>query len=524
MNRAEMMRRLQERADDGTPWDLIVIGGGATGVGIALDAASRGHAVALFEQSDFGKGTSSRSTKLVHGGVRYLQQGNVPLVMEALKERGILHENAPHLVTDLPFVVPNYRWWEAPFYGVGMRVYDVLAGRYGFGQSRNLSVEETVERLPTIETDGLRGGVVYHDGQFDDARLLVHLAMTGAEQGGVLVNYCGVTGIRKGDDDFVDGVVVRDEETGEEMEIRGRVVVNATGPFSDAVRRMDDPDAPNIIRPSQGVHIVLDREFLPGDSAIMVPKTDDDRVLFAIPWHDRVLVGTTDTPIDDPVLEPRPLNDEIAFLLEHAARYLSYDPMPEDVKSVFVGIRPLVAEAEADETAEISREHAIRVSDSGLLTIAGGKWTTYRKMAEDVVDAAQTLGDLDIEECVTQDLRIHGYHQHADDFGRLAVYGSDALRIRELVAEDEALGEPAHPGLDLTRAEVVWACREEMARTVDDVLARRSRSLIFDARASREAAEAVAEIMAEELERDRSWVQDQIADFEEISEGYVWPR
>ena len=523
MNRHEMIRRIDDRAEENRPWDIVVIGGGATGVGVAVDAASRGHDVVLFEQADFGKGTSSRSTKLVHGGVRYLQQGNVPLVMEALKERGILHTNAPHLVTDLPFVVPNYRWWEAPFYGVGMRVYDVLAGRYGFGQSKNLSVEETVQRLPTIETDGLRGGVVYHDGQFDDARLLIHLAMTAAEQGAALVNYCRVVDVTKGEDGFVDGVRVEDLESGEERDVKGRVVVNATGPFTDGVRTMDDPEARPIIRPSQGVHIVLDRAFLPGDSAIMVPKTDDDRVLFAIPWHHRVLVGTTDTPIDEPVLEPRPLNHEIAFLLEHAARYLTRDPMPEDVKSVFVGIRPLVAEAEADDTAEISREHAIRISDAGLLTIAGGKWTTYRKMAEDVVDAAQTLGDLEIVECSTKELRIHGYHQHADKFGRLEVYGSDAQGIQELAAEAPQLEGTVHEGLELTQAEVVWACRMEMARTVDDVLARRSRSLIFDARASRDAARAVAELMAVELERDGDWVEEQVRAFEEIAGGYVWP-
>lgn len=524
MKRSEMIRRLTDRADGGEPWDMIVVGGGATGVGVALDAASRGHDVILFEQSDFGKGTSSRSTKLVHGGVRYLQQGNVPLVMEALKERGILHRNAPHLVTDLPFVVPNYKWWEAPFYGIGMRVYDVLAGRFGFGQSKNLSVEETVEALPTIETDGLRGGVVYHDGQFDDARLLIHLAMTAAEQGATLVNYCPVTAVTKGSDGFVDGVEVHDTETGRGHVVRGRVVVNATGAFTDGVRRLDDPEAGDIIRPSQGVHIVLDREFLPGSSAIMVPKTDDDRVLFAIPWHDRVLVGTTDTPIDSVDLEPRALEEEIEFLLEHTARYLNHDPEPSDVKSVFVGIRPLVAEAEADDTAEISREHAIRVSDSGLLTIAGGKWTTYRKMAEDVVDAAQTLGDLEIEECVTKELRIYGYHQHAEDFGRLEVYGSDAVKIRELEADDPSLKEPVYSGLALTHAEVVWGCREEMARTVDDVLSRRSRSLIFDARTSRDAARAVATVMATELGRDGAWIEAQVADFEAVAEAYIWPK
>lgn len=523
MNRPDMLRAVRDRAETGEPWDLIIIGGGATGVGVAVDAASRGHDVVLFEQSDFGKGTSTRSTKLVHGGVRYLQQGNVPLVMEALKERGILHRNAPHLVSDLPFVVPNYRWWEAPFYGVGMRVYDVLAGRYGFGQSRNLSVDETLELIPTIETDGLKGGVQYHDGQFDDARLLIHLAMTAWQQGATLVNYCGVVAVSKGEDGFVDGVTVRDGESGEELAVQGRVVVNATGAFTDGVRRMDEPSARPIIRPSQGVHIVLDRSFLPGEAAIMVPKTDDGRVLFAIPWHDRVLVGTTDTPIEDVELEPRPLAEEVGFLLEHAVRYLTRDPGPEDVLSVFVGIRPLVAEGDADDTAEISREHAIRISESGLMTIAGGKWTTYRKMAEDLVDAAQTLGHLDMVECPTKTLQVHGYHPNAESFGRLDYYGSDAVAVRELMAADDALARPVHDRLELTGAEVLWACREEMARTVDDVLARRSRSLVFDARAAVEAAPAVARCMAEELGHDEAWVEGQIADFEEIAAGYLWP-
>jgi len=522
MNRTESLRRLRKRTERDAPFDIVVIGGGATGVGVAVDAASRGHDVALFEQSDFGKGTSSRSTKLVHGGVRYLKQGNVPLVMEALRERGILRQNAPHLVTDLPFVVPNYRWWEAPFYGVGMRVYDVLAGKYGFGHSKNLSVEETIERLPTIETEGLRGGVVYHDGQFDDARLLVHLAMTADEQGAVLVNYCPVTAIEKDDEGFATGVSVRDEETGDILSVPARVVVNATGAFTDAVRRLDDPEARPIIRPSQGVHIVLDRDFLPGSSAIMVPQTDDGRVLFAIPWHDRVIVGTTDTPIDSVELEPRALPEEVAFLVEHAARYLTRDPTGADIKSVFVGIRPLVAEGEADETAEISREHAVRVSDSGLLTIAGGKWTTYRKMAQDVVDFCETLGALESKPCVTEELRVHGYHQHADKFGRLAVYGSDALRIRELTDGQPDLGKPVHEGLDLTRGEVVWACREEMARTVDDVLARRSRALLLDARAARDAAPAVAALISEELGRNDGWVAEQVEAFSEIAALHCW--
>lgn len=521
MNRSEMIRRIADRTERAEPWDLIVIGGGATGVGIAVDASSRGHATLLLEQSDFGKGTSSRSTKLVHGGVRYLQQGNVPLVMEALKERGILRKNAPHLVHDLPFVVPNYRWWEAPFYGVGMRVYDVLAGKYGFGHSRNLSVEETVERIPTIETDGLRGGVVYHDGQFDDARLLVHLAITAAEQGAALVNYMPVTGLLKSGSGFVAGVTARDLETGHTFEIRARAVVNATGAFADAVRSMDEPGAAPIVRPSQGVHIVLDRAFLPGSSAIMVPQTDDGRVLFAIPWRNRVVVGTTDTPVPDIALEPRPFEEEVDFLLQHAARYLTRDPGLEDMKSIFVGIRPLVAEGGEGDTAEISREHVLRVSPSGLLTIAGGKWTTYRKMAEDAVDAAETLGGLDPARCVTADLNIHGYHQHAERFGALAVYGSDAPRILELQRETPELEAAVHPELELTAAEVAWACRSEMARTVDDVLARRSRSLVFDARAAVEAAPEVARIMAVELGRDERWAAGQVAEFGEIAARYL---
>ncbi|MCG6954660.1 MAG: glycerol-3-phosphate dehydrogenase/oxidase, partial [Gemmatimonadetes bacterium] len=483
--------------------------------------ASRGYDVLLLEQSDFGKGTSSRSTKLIHGGVRYLQQGNVPLVMEALKERGILRANAPHLVHDLPFVVPNYKWWEAPFYGIGMRVYDVLAGKYGFGKSRNLSLDQTVKRIPTIETDGLLGGVIYHDGQFDDARLLIHLAMTAVEQGAALVNYARVTSLLKHEDGFVAGVRIQDEETGEELEARGRVVVNATGVFSDGVRRLDNPDARPIIQPSQGVHVVLDRSFLPGEAAIMVPHTDDGRVLFAIPWLDRVLIGTTDTPVDSPALEPRPFTEEVEFILKHARRYLAKDPSREDVLSVFAGLRPLVAADDKAETSQISREHAIRISDSGLLTIAGGKWTTYRKMAEDTVDMAETLGDLEQRTCVTKELNIHGFHRHAEKFGAWAEYGSDATEIEKIVNSEPGMDGTVHPRLSLRRGEVVWFAREEMARTVDDVLARRSRSLLLDARAARDAAPAIAEILASELGRDPSWVEAQVQEFQDLAAGYL---
>ncbi|MBT8398543.1 MAG: glycerol-3-phosphate dehydrogenase/oxidase [Gemmatimonadetes bacterium] len=517
MKREAMLRRATERTE---PWDFAIIGGGATGIGVAVDAASRGYSVLLVEQSDFGKGTSSRSTKLVHGGVRYLQQGNIPLVMEALRERGRLRRNAPHLVQDLEFVVPNYVWWEAPFYGIGMKVYDALAGKYGFGKSRNLSKEETVERLPTIETEGLRGGVVYHDGQFDDARLLLDLGQTAAGQGATLVNYCAAVGLEKDRDGFLTGLSAVDQETDAGLQVKARVVVNATGVFTDEIRRMDEPGASPMIKPSQGVHIVLPRDFLGGDSAIMVPHTDDGRVLFAIPWHTVVIVGTTDTPVSETPLEPVPFEEEVEFLLTHAARYLTKDPIRSDVLSCFAGLRPLVSQGEDGDTASISRDHTLHVSSSGLLTLTGGKWTTYRKMAEDAVDHGIVLGGLEPQECVTEDLNIHGFHTHPERFGELAAYGSDAPAVESLIRSDPDLSKPIHPRLRATSGEILWAVREEMARTVEDVLARRTRSLILDARAAAEAAPAVAKLMASELRRNRSWIKGQIRDFTELAGFY----
>jgi glycerol-3-phosphate dehydrogenase len=517
MDRQAMLGRA---ADGSRTWDMLIIGGGATGLGCAIDSASRGYRTLLVERSDFAKGTSSRSTKLVHGGVRYLQQGNVSLVLEALKERGLLLQNAPHLVHDLPFVVPNYDWWEAPFYGIGLRLYDMLAGKLGFGRSRNLSLEETLERLPTIETEGLRGGVVYHDGQFDDARLAINLAQTAAELGGTLLNYVPVTGLVKAAD-VVTGVRARDALNDEELEIKAKVVVNATGAWCDTVRRMDDPEARAMIQPSQGVHLVLDKSFLPGDSAIMVPHTDDGRVLFAIPWYDRVVVGTTDTPVDEAPLEPKPLEGEIEFLLAHTARYLTKDPGREDVVSTFAGIRPLVASDGEGETAALSRDHTLFIARSGLVTITGGKWTTYRKMAEDTVDQAATLAGLEERPCVTRDLRIHGYHQDAGAFGELEHYGADAPAIRDLFGERPGFEARLHPNLPLHEGEVVWAARKEMALTVEDVLARRSRALLWDARAAREVAPRVAELMAEELGRDQAWQREQVESFRALAGGYL---
>ncbi|MFO7301003.1 MAG: glycerol-3-phosphate dehydrogenase/oxidase [Acidobacteriota bacterium] len=518
MTREEHVARLRARAG---PWDLIVIGGGATGVGIAVDAASRGYAVLLLEAHDFGKGTSSRSTKLVHGGVRYLEQGNISLVMEALKERGLLRQNAPHLVTNLAFVVPSYDWWEAPFYGLGLKIYNVLAGKYGFGPSQLLSRDETLARLPTIRTEGLRGGVVYYDGQFDDARLLINLVATAAEHGATLVNYARVIGLTRGADGFVDGVIVRDEEDGTETRARARVVINATGPFTDSVRRLADPDAPALIAPSQGIHLVFDRSFLPGDSAIMVPHTRDGRVMFAIPWHGHTVVGTTDTPIPEPTFEPRPFDEEVDFVLETAGQYLHTAPTRADVLSVFVGIRPLVSGGDNRITAALSRDHTIHIDGSGLVTTTGGKWTTYRKMAEDTVTQAAELARLPERPCATRTLRIHGYDEDAARHGDLRVYGSDAPRVRELARETPALGERLHPALPIVSAEIVWAARHEMARTVEDVLARRTRALFLNARAAIDMAPRAAALLAAELDRDEAWQRAQVRMFTDLAQQYL---
>jgi glycerol-3-phosphate dehydrogenase len=493
-------------------------------VGIAVDAASRGYQTVLIERNDFGKGTSSRSTKLVHGGVRYLQQGNISLVMEALKERGLLLQNAPHLVHDLQFIVPNYAWWETPFYGIGMKVYDMLAGRYGFGPSRVLSREETLERIPTLSAEGLRGGVMYHDGQFDDTRLLINLAQTAAAQGAALLNYACVTEFAKDAEGYVQGLTFRDEESGRTHAISARSVINATGPFCDALRQVDDPAAPPMIAPSQGVHLVFNREFLPGDSAIMVPHTDDGRVMFAIPWHGHALVGTTDTPIERAILEPSAFAEEVDFILETAGDYLTKRPARADILSVFTGIRPLVKAGDATNTAALSRDHTIHISQSGLLTIAGGKWTTYRKMAEDAVDHAIVLGRLNERPCVTRDLHIRGFHRNASDFGALSIYGSDAVAIGELIRREPELGKALHPALPVNGAQVVWAAREEMARTVEDVLAHRTRALFLNTAASLEMAPTVARLLARELGRDESWQESQLAAFRTVASHFLPPN
>ena len=518
MNRAEMWGRVTQHRG---PWDMIIVGGGATGVGIAIDAASRGYEVLLLEQSDFGKGTSSRSTKLAHGGVRYLEKGDIGLVMEALKERGLLLRNAPHLVRDLAFIVPNYEWWEAPFYGLGLKLYQVLAGKYGFGKSRLLSREETLEHLPTLKTQGLRGGAIYYDGQFDDARLLIHMVFTAFEHGATLLNYVQVTGVTKDSQDFVDGIVARDIESGEEFQAKARVVINATAAFADALRRTADASISPMIAPSQGIHLVFKPEFLPGNSAIMVPHTSDGRVLFAIPWHGHVLVGTTDTPVASATLEPVAMEQEIEFILTTAAEYLAKAPTRADVLSIFAGIRPLVKAEGAVSTAALSRDHVIHIDKTGLMTICGGKWTTYRHMAEDCVDQAVTLAQLPERPCVTPDLRIHGFPAETKPTDWLAVYGSDVQKINDLIQRDSSLGARLHPELPYVKAEVVWAVREEMARTIEDILARRTRALFLNAAAALDMAPKVAEILAVELGWTDRTKESQLSGFRALARNYM---
>ena len=515
MNRNNHIQQLQSTKE----FDICIIGGGATGLGIAVDAASRGCKTILLEKHDFAKGTSSRSTKLVHGGVRYLQQGNIKLVMEALKERGLLKKNAPHLVKNQSFVIPNYKWWENPFYGIGLKMYDWMAGSLGLGPSQFLNLEETLQLVPNIDPEGLRGGVLYHDGQFDDARLAIHLAMTAADHGAVVLNYMSVDGLMK-INGKVFGVRVKDKLGAKEYEVKAKVVINATGIFSDSIAKMDDADAEPLVTHSQGIHLVFDKEFLRSETAIMIPKTDDGRVLFAVPWHNKLIVGTTDTPVENASEEPIAKKEEIEFIMHHISRYLTKDPVYADIKSVFAGLRPLV-KSNSKITSAISREHHINISDSELISITGGKWTTYRKMAEDVMEIAIHKAGMSDKECVTKELHIHGYKETTDYTAPLYYYGTDAEGINALIKNDSSLGELIHPSLPYIKAEIIWAVQNEMCMTVEDALARRTRALLLDAKAAIESAPFVAELMAKETLKDDAWIKNQIDNFNSIAKNYL---
>jgi len=477
------------------------------------------------EQSDFAKGTSSRSTKLIHGGVRYLKQGDIALVRHALIERGRLLHNAPHLAQMREFVIPNYSHFDHLFYGVGLKFYDGLAGRLGVRRSQLLSCENTMSRLPTLINHHLKGGVSYYDGQFDDARLAVNLAQTASEYGAVLVNYCQCVGFIH-QNGRVAGIRVRDSEpgaNGDTFEIFAKAVVNATGVFVDDLRTLDDPHSTEMVTVSQGTHLVLPKKFLPGESALMVPKTADGRVLFAVPWHECLILGTTDIPRPAADLEPRPLPEEYEFLMTHARKYLSLAPSDGDVLSVFAGLRPLVKAKHSGSTARLSRDHTIAAGKSGLLTITGGKWTTYRHMAEDLLGFAQKLNLLEARPCTTADMRLHGAgtQDQPDHSAPLSVYGTDADGIRALAAKDPSLAQPLHPAFPYLRAEVIWHVRHEMARTVEDVLARRTRALLLNARVSAQAAPAVAQLMAAELGRNSDWQRSQCQAYAQLARGYT---
>jgi glycerol-3-phosphate dehydrogenase len=503
-------------------YDFVIIGGGATGTGIALEASAKGYSVLLLEKSDFTKSTSSKSTKLLHGGVRYLAQGNIALVREACVERGRLLRSAPHLTKNQSFVIPTKGWFDEVKFTIGLKMYDLLAGTYSLGSSHWVSKKKAIEKIPTINPDKLSAGIVYHDGQFDDSRMAVNVLQTAAQMGAHILNYAQVINLTKADTGIVNGLVFEDQESRKQYTVKGRSVINATGVFADQVLQMDKPDAHKTIRPSQGVHIVLDKSFLPGDYAIMIPKTDDGRVLFAVPWHNKVVVGTTDTPVNEATLEPIALEEEIKFILETSGRYLTKAPRRQDVLSIFAGLRPLAApKAGSSKTKEISRSHKIVVSDSELFTMVGGKWTTFRKMAQDMVEKVEKVKGWEVTPSKTKFIKVHGYTTDIDLNDPMYVYGTDKQKILELAKSETGMDEMLSESLQLIKAQIVWAVRHEMARQVEDVLSRRTRCLFLDAREAISIAPAVASIMATELGRDKEWETQQVEDFTMMAENYL---
>ena len=516
MIRSEMIDELNKVEE----WDLVIIGGGATGLGIAIDAASRGYKTLLLERCDFASGTSSRSTKLVHGGVRYLEQGNIKLVKEALKERGLILRNAPHLSRKQLFVVPSYRWWEKYYYATGLKFYDLLAGRAGIGKTKILSRKSVLQQLPVAEVKSLSGGIGYFDGQFDDARLALNMAQTAAEQGAVILNYFAVDGVLSAKKK-VNGVTATDELSGKSYHIPSKAVINATGVYVDDVLRMEDASSRGMVSPSQGIHLVLDKKFYPGDTALMIPKTADGRVLFAVPWYNRVVVGTTDTPVDEILREPLPFREEISFIIYHFNKYMKTEIGESDILSIFTGLRPLVKTSNTGNTAMLSRDHTIVVSTGGLITITGGKWTTYRKMAKDAVDNAAFVARLKPQPCITENMHIHGWQEKVDTTDPTHVYGSDAEKIEALMEAQPALQEVIHADFPFTMAHVYWAVKNEMAVKLEDVLARRMRILFLDVRIALQVAPKVAELMRSLLNEDEKWKELELENFSLLAKGYL---
>jgi glycerol-3-phosphate dehydrogenase len=517
--RADILRQLGEQ---GSPWDVLVIGGGASGLGAAVESAARGYRTLLVERVDFAKGTSSRSTKLVHGGVRYLEQMNFTLVLDALRERGHMLRNAPHLVHDLSFVVPAYSKLSLAYYGAGLKVYERLSGRHSFGRSKFLSRERTLQLLPAISREGLRGGVLYHDGQFDDARYAISLLRTFQDLGGTAINYVEATGLLQRNGKTI-GISARDTEDDSFFDLLAKVVVNASGANTESVLSMDSAEHKAVLAVSQGTHFVLPGAFLQGKTALMIPKTSDGRVLFAIPWHGSTLIGTTDEPVDHASEEPRALPKEKSFLLDHIARYFGRRPAAGEIQSVWSGQRPLVRSG-AGKTSQLSRDHRVLVSASGLVTITGGKWTTYRRMGQDTIDRAAEVASLATSPSRTVELKLHGWmepHPESTSEWEL-VYGTDAALMHQLSAGHPELNELLHPLLPYRRREVVWAARYEMARTVEDVLARRTHALFLNARATIEATPSVVRLLAGELKRSEEWMKQDLERFLTVARRYIY--
>ncbi len=500
-------------------WDIVIIGGGATGLGCAVDAASRGYKTLLLEKYDFAKGTSSRSTKLVHGGVRYLAQGNIRLVREALMERGRLLKNAPHVCHTLAFVVPFYSQWQKWYYRLGLSFYDFLSGKWSLGKTKFLSKKGTIRNLPGIAQENLTGGILYFDGQFDDSRLAINLAQTATEQGATVINYFPVNGLNK-ENEKIRSVLATDELTGALFTIKAKAIINATGVFADDILQMAEGSKETTIAPSQGIHLVIDKKYFEGSAGLMVPKTDDGRVLFAIPWHNKLVLGTTDTAVENISTEPVALQEEINFVISHFNRYAVSKIGYQQVESVFAGLRPLAISGDKNKTAVMPRDHQIEVLPSGLVHVTGGKWTTYRSMAEHAVDKAADYAALKTEVCKTKDLRIHGYTQQSES-SYLSIYGADATAIKNMMQEDVLLNEKIHPQYPYTKAEVKWFVQNEMAITIEDILARRTRLLFLDAQVAVTAAPGVARFMASELKKDEQWIKEQIKDFNILAKTYA---
>ena len=516
MNRQQILKELEEVHE----WDIVIIGGGATGLGAAVDSSSRGYKTLLIEHYDFAKGTSSRSTKLIHGGVRYLAQGNIKLVRESLKERGLLLKNAPHVCHNLSFILPSFKWWGKWYYGIGLKLYDLLSGKLSLGKTNFLSRKQTKKLLPAIASDKLSGAVLFHDGQFDDSRLAVNLAQTAVEQGSTAINYCRLVSLTK-TNGRINAVVIEDTISQKKYTVNCKVVINATGVYTDKIMLLDDPQREPVITVSQGTHVVVEKHFFPGQQAMIIPATDDGRVLFAVPWHNKVVIGTTDTLLDKISIEPIALEEEIDFIIRHINRYLVTHIKRSDVKTVFAGLRPLISIKEKKGTAVLPRDHTTIVSNSGLVTITGGKWTTYRTMGMSAVDNAVFVAKLHKKPSATESLSIHGHTNNIDPDESLSVYGSDAVAIRQLMIDEPGLSEKIHPALPYTKACIVWAVKHEMAMTIEDVLARRTRILFLDAKAAIESAPVVAAVMAKKLNETMEWQEQQLKNFTDIAKQYL---